>query len=210
MRSMQRNGSADCRWNESCSVDMNVHLNTMDPVIFDYVRKVGLGLLCSCRALRSFTRRVRTCLRWSCAFAPFASLRVEVHHDRLWTALPRRRFLEGHPLVAGRASRPTAVGDGEGNQLSHLAHASQHEGVFREECALGVGLAVAARPSAGCVDPSDWTGGVQVSRVFGHRGDVCSFVFFHRRNADNGFYDDELAECFEQRRNVGERRRIEA
>lgn len=50
---------------------------------------------------------------------------------------------------------------------------------------------------------SDWDGGVQVSRVFRHRDDVALFLLVHCRNADNGFYDDELAECFEQRRNVG-------
>ena len=53
---------------------------------------------------------------------------------------------------------------------------------------------------------SDRHGGVQVSRMFWNRDDVSLLSFLHCRNADNGFYDDELAECVGQRRNVMMRR----
>ena len=39
--------------------------------------------------------------------------------------------------------------------------------------------------------------------MFRHRDDVALFLPVNCMNADDGFYDDELAECFEQRRNVG-------
>ena len=118
------------------------------------------------------------------------------------TAVPRNRFSEGNQLVAGRASRSDLVGDGEGNQLSRLAHVTEHEGVFREECALDVGCEVAEVHSVDRSRHSDRHGGVEVSRVFWDRDDVSLLSFIHCRNADNGFYDEELAECIGQRRNV--------
>ena len=188
--------------NES-RVDMKVHQNTMDPVLFDFVRKVLSFPPSHCRLLPTSTRNLPAYPPWSCAFVLFLQLSVEVCHYRLRTAIPRDRFSEGNQLVAGRAGRPDSVGDGKGNQLSHLAHASGHQGVFREERAVDVGLQVAAVHSVGDSRRSDWAGGVQVSRVFRHRDDVALFLPVNCRNADNGFYDDELAECFEQRRNVG-------
>ena len=122
------------------------------------------------------------------------------------TAVPRDCFSQGNQLVAGRASRSDLVGDGEGNQLSHLAHAAEHEGVFREERALNVGCEVAEVHSVGRSRRSARHGGVQVSRVLWNRDDVPLLICVHCRNADNGFYDDELAECIGQRRNVMTRR----
>ena len=117
-------------------------------------------------------------------------------------AVPRDRFSKGNQLVTGRASRSDLVGDGEGNQLSHLAHATEHEGVFREERALNVGCEVAEVHPVDSSRHSDCHGGVQVSRMFWNCDDVSLLSFMHCRNADNGFYDDELAECIGQRRNV--------
>ena len=57
-----------------CSVDMKVHQNTMDPVIFDFVRKVCFISVFSCRVSRTFTRSVQTCLQWNCAFVRISSV----------------------------------------------------------------------------------------------------------------------------------------
>lgn len=149
--------------------------------------------------LREVSRRVCSGIARS-SVSPLLS--VEIHHNRLRTAVPRDRFSKGNQLVAGRASRSDLDGDSERNQLSHLAHASEHKGIFREERAVDDGFAMAEVHCVGGARRSDWNGGVQVSRVFRHRDDVSLIRSIHCRNADNGFYDDELAECFEQRRNV--------
>ena len=130
-RSMQRSGSMRCYTMNESRVDMKVHQNTMDPVLFDFVRKVLSFPPSHCRLLPTSTRHLPACRQWSCAFVLFLQLSVEVCHYRLRTAIPRDRFSEGNQLVAGRAGRSDSVGDGKGNKLSHLAHASGHQGVFR-------------------------------------------------------------------------------